>query len=81
MPFCDSCNEETGILPFKCNYCGGTFCKKHRLPENHGCNYDIEHKIKAIEEKQHRNRFERRQRQKRSIYSGKTKGLYFLYFF
>ena len=24
-------------LPFTCNYCGGKFCSKHRLPENHSC--------------------------------------------
>lgn len=24
-------------MPFKCGYCGGTFCSKHRLPENHSC--------------------------------------------
>lgn len=25
------------LLPFKCKYCGGTFCAIHRLPENHHC--------------------------------------------
>lgn len=23
--------------PFKCNFCGGTFCAEHRLPEAHAC--------------------------------------------
>lgn len=25
------------FLPYKCKYCGGTFCSEHRLPENHNC--------------------------------------------
>ena len=24
-------------IPFRCNYCGQTFCDEHRLPENHRC--------------------------------------------
>ena len=24
-------------IPFHCNYCGGTFCSDHRLPEQHMC--------------------------------------------
>lgn len=24
-------------MPFRCNYCGGYFCSKHRLPEFHDC--------------------------------------------
>jgi len=24
-------------LPYRCRYCGGTFCAEHRLPENHNC--------------------------------------------
>jgi len=24
-------------MPYNCNQCGGTFCSKHRLPENHDC--------------------------------------------
>ena len=43
MPFCHHCNEEMGYLPFKCKYCGGTFCKEHRLPENHDCTFEIKH--------------------------------------
>ncbi|MHA1610605.1 MAG: rhomboid family intramembrane serine protease [Promethearchaeota archaeon] len=33
------CVELLDYLPFKCRYCGGTFCKKHRLPENHQCSF------------------------------------------
>jgi hypothetical protein len=43
VPYCESCGEEIGYLPFKCKYCGGTFCKKHRLPENHDCSFEIKH--------------------------------------
>jgi hypothetical protein len=41
LPFCEYCGEEIGYLPFKCKYCNGTFCKKHRLPENHECTFDF----------------------------------------
>jgi hypothetical protein len=43
VPYCETCGEEIGYLPFKCKYCGGTFCKKHRLPENHECSFEIKH--------------------------------------
>ncbi len=33
---CDVCGKRE-LLPFKCRYCGGTFCSDHRLPENHNC--------------------------------------------
>lgn len=33
---CDTCGTYE-LLPFKCRYCGGTFCSVHRLPENHSC--------------------------------------------
>lgn len=33
---CQRCGREI-FLPFKCPYCGGHFCSKHRLPENHKC--------------------------------------------
>ncbi|MHA1734511.1 MAG: rhomboid family intramembrane serine protease [Promethearchaeota archaeon] len=37
MPPCDFCGVEIRGLPFRCSYCGGTFCGQHRIPENHGC--------------------------------------------
>jgi len=43
MTFCEQCGDEIGYLPFKCKYCGGVFCKKHRLPENHGCSFELKH--------------------------------------
>jgi len=33
---CSICGKEV-YMPFKCKYCGGLFCSKHRLPENHDC--------------------------------------------
>ncbi len=33
---CDVCGKRE-FLPYKCKYCGGTFCSEHRLPENHNC--------------------------------------------
>jgi membrane associated rhomboid family serine protease len=33
---CDICGAFE-LLPFKCKYCGGTYCGAHRLPENHQC--------------------------------------------
>jgi len=33
---CQLCGVEV-YMPFKCNYCGQTFCGEHRLPENHNC--------------------------------------------
>lgn len=38
MALCDypGC-ERKEALPFKCKYCGKSFCTKHRLPENHAC--------------------------------------------
>ncbi|MHA1763782.1 MAG: AN1-type zinc finger domain-containing protein [Promethearchaeota archaeon] len=46
MVKCDYCNKPIGYLPFKCKYCGGTFCKIHRLPENHECSFSISQTIK-----------------------------------
>jgi hypothetical protein len=43
MTFCENCGDQIGYLPFKCKYCGGTFCKKHRLPENHQCSFELKH--------------------------------------
>ncbi len=43
MPYCENCGTEIGFLPFKCKYCGGIFCKKHRLPENHECSFELKH--------------------------------------
>jgi Zn-dependent protease len=37
---CDYCGREE-VLPFVCNYCNGTFCPDHRLPEAHQCVGDL----------------------------------------
>ena len=41
MEYCEYCGEELGYLPFKCRHCNGSFCSKHRLPENHECTFEI----------------------------------------
>jgi len=43
MSFCEHCGEKITYLPFKCKYCGGVYCKKHRLPENHQCTFELKH--------------------------------------
>jgi Zn-dependent protease len=43
---CDFCGKDED-LPFTCNYCGGTFCAEHRLPESHACKGDLTRKIVA----------------------------------
>lgn len=30
-------NHKVIEIPFTCRRCGGHFCSKHRLPENHEC--------------------------------------------
>jgi len=43
---CDFCGAEES-LPFTCNYCGGSFCSEHRLPESHACKGDLTRRIIA----------------------------------
>ena len=43
MTFCEHCGEKIPFLPFKCKYCGGAYCKEHRLPENHECSFESKH--------------------------------------
>jgi Zn-dependent protease len=43
---CDFCGREED-LPFTCNYCGGTFCGEHRLPEAHACKGDLTRRVAA----------------------------------
>ena len=43
MTYCEFCGDQIAYLPFTCKYCGGTFCKKHRLPENHECTFELKH--------------------------------------
>jgi len=33
---CQYCGSEV-VLPFRCAYCGGSFCSEHRIPESHAC--------------------------------------------
>jgi len=43
LTYCEFCGDQIGYLPFNCKYCGGTYCKKHRLPENHECTFELKH--------------------------------------
>lgn len=43
---CDFCGRDED-LPFTCNYCGGTFCGEHRLPEAHACTGDLTRRVVA----------------------------------
>ncbi|MHA1369869.1 MAG: AN1-type zinc finger domain-containing protein [Promethearchaeota archaeon] len=38
MVDCDYCHKDI-YLGFTCRRCGGYFCSKHRLPENHECKF------------------------------------------
>ena len=40
MAHCEFCGKRIDVLPFNCKYCEGTFCSKHRLPENHECSFE-----------------------------------------
>ncbi|MHA1585151.1 MAG: rhomboid family intramembrane serine protease [Promethearchaeota archaeon] len=46
-----NCTETMTYLPFKCKYCGKTFCKKHRLPENHNCTFSISGSVSSQSQK------------------------------
>ena len=37
---CWSCDKKAGMMAYKCK-CDYTFCKKHRLPESHSCEFDF----------------------------------------
>jgi len=37
---CGKCSKKVGIMGHKCK-CESTFCKAHRLPEDHDCEYDF----------------------------------------
>lgn len=41
MSKCFYCDNKIKNLPYRCKFCGMTFCEKHRLPENHDCPFDL----------------------------------------
>ena len=45
---CDFCGKPIDGLPFTCKFCGGKFCSKHRLPEEHNCPGLKEYKEKVM---------------------------------
>ena len=53
MVQCDHCSDEVDYLPFTCRYCGKSYCKKHRIPENHECSFEFKndpYKVRSREE-------------------------------
>jgi hypothetical protein len=50
---CDYCNEDIDYLPFTCRYCGKSYCKAHRIPENHSCTFEFKndpYKVKNLQQ-------------------------------
>ena len=47
---CYHCKKKAGIYGFECK-CGYTFCKMHRIPEDHDCTFDFAHHGKKQLEK------------------------------
>jgi hypothetical protein len=43
---CFSCRRKVGLLGHRCR-CNHTYCKVHRLPEEHTCDYDYAGVAKA----------------------------------
>ena len=43
---CFTCSKKVNLLGFKCK-CGSTFCKSHRLPEDHDCEFDFKELARA----------------------------------
>ncbi|XP_019189962.1 PREDICTED: zinc finger A20 and AN1 domain-containing stress-associated protein 9-like [Ipomoea nil] len=37
---CFCCKKKVGLMSFGCR-CGGTFCGRHRYPEEHKCDFDF----------------------------------------
>eukprot|EP00918_Siedleckia_nematoides_P057721 GHVU01125814.1.p1 GENE.GHVU01125814.1~~GHVU01125814.1.p1 ORF type:complete len:161 (-),score=38.84 GHVU01125814.1:255-737(-) len=37
---CSKCTKKVGVMGWKCK-CGSTYCKNHRLPEDHDCGFDF----------------------------------------
>ena len=43
---CWTCTKKAGLMGFKCK-CGYTYCKKHRLPEKHTCDFNFQKEGKS----------------------------------
>lgn len=44
---CWNCSKKAGMMAYKCK-CEYTFCKKHRLPESHSCEFDFVNEGKRV---------------------------------
>ena len=47
---CIQCNKKLGLFEYTCR-CGGIFCVKHQLPEEHNCTFDYQKLGKEILDK------------------------------
>ena len=48
MTKCFFCKSIINRIPYRCKYCGLTFCSEHRIPENHSCSYDLRKKLNEV---------------------------------
>lgn len=48
----DGCNKKIKISDLSCK-CGKTFCKLHRLPETHMCNFNYKDEIRKMQQIEH----------------------------
>jgi len=51
---CSECSKKLVNFdnkPYTCNYCGGTYCINHHLPENHECNLIEKNMFEKLKEK------------------------------
>ena len=44
---CWNCTKKVGLLGYECQ-CQFTFCKKHRMPEDHQCTFDFVNQGKKV---------------------------------
>ena len=47
---CWNCNKKVGLMGHACK-CEYVFCKKHRLPESHNCDFDYQNYARLLIEK------------------------------
>lgn len=48
---CFICRKKIGFLGFRCKGCDCSYCKVHRLPEDHECEVDFQERGRAEMEK------------------------------
>ena len=45
---CFLCKSNINGIPYRCKYCGLTFCSEHRIPENHSCSFDLRIELNEV---------------------------------